>query len=211
METRQRLIYATTAVVAAAWILLDQATKMAAVRTWSVQEPTDIGPVVLRLIYNEGGAFSMPIRLPWFFIAVTVIVCVLVIRALPTTHTLSVAAAYGLVVGGAVGNGADRLFRDGAVVDMIDLDFPPLESFPVFNIADVGITVGAVMVVVLMMLHDRREAAARQAVLDEDGTGTAPQEPIGDGATAGGAPPARPSDEAPVVDEPHDGRVPSEG
>jgi signal peptidase II len=169
MDTRRRLVYATTAVVAVAWVVLDQATKMVAVRTWSEQPPTDLGPVVLRLIYNDGGAFSLPIRLPWVFIAVTVVVCALVLRALPETRSLGVATAYGLVVGGAIGNGADRIFRGGAVVDMIDLDFPPLQGFPVFNVADIGITIGAAMVALLMVLHDRREQASRKsAVLDDE-------------------------------------------
>lgn len=156
--------------VAVVWIVLDQATKMAAVRTYSVHPPDDLGPVVLRLIYNDGGAFSMPIRLPWVFVAVTILVCVLVARALPQTESLGLAGAYGLVVGGAIGNGADRIFRDGAVVDMIDLDFPPLASFPVFNVADIGITVGAVLVAVLMLQADRRERLAQQAVLEDDDT-----------------------------------------
>lgn len=164
---RRRLVTATTIVVAVAWAVLDQATKMAAVRTYSTRPPDDLGPVVLRLIYNEGGAFSMPIRLPWVFVAVTVLVCVLVARALPQTSSLGLAGAYGLVTGGAIGNGLDRIFRDGAVVDMIDLDFPPLQSFPVFNVADVGITVGAVLVAVLMVLEDRRAQAAQATVTDD--------------------------------------------
>ncbi len=179
-------MYATTAVVAVVWVVLDQATKMAAVRTYSTQPPDDLGPLVLRLIYNEGGAFSLPIELPWLFVAVTVLVCVLVARALPDTHSLGLATAYGLVVGGAIGNAADRIFRDGAVVDMLDLDFPPLESFPVFNVADIGITVGAVAVAVLMFLAERRAVTGQdRAVLDDTDAAASPE---GD----------RPRDEAPA-------------
>lgn len=155
---RRRLVYATTIVVAILWVALDQIAKLAAVRTYSVQPPQDLGPVVLRLIYNEGGAFSLPLRVPWLFVAVTVLVCILVARALSDTRSVGLSAAYGLVVGGAIGNAADRIFRDGAVVDMIDLDFPPLESFPVFNVADIGITVGAAFVAAFMLWADRIEA-----------------------------------------------------
>lgn len=154
----RRLIYATTAVIASSWTLLDQATKVWAVRTLENQPPNDLGPLVLRVIRNQGGAFSLPIDLPILFVAVAVIVLVLVIRALPDTTSVLLAAAYGLVVGGALGNGADRIFRDsGAVVDMLDLDFPPLESFPVFNVADIGITIGALLVALLLLLAERRE------------------------------------------------------
>ncbi|CAN5130708.1 signal peptidase II [soil metagenome] len=187
LRPSNRLVYVVTLVVAAAWVLLDQATKMAAVRAFGDGMSLDLGPVVLRLIYNEGGAFSLPIQLPWLFVGVTVIVCVLVARALPDTDSLGLAAAYGLVVGGAIGNGADRIFRDGAVVDMIDLDFWPLQGFPVFNVADIGITVGAALVAILMVLADRRETAASQAVLeddDEDGTATARSGESGDDAPA---------------------------
>ncbi|MGI9016665.1 MAG: signal peptidase II [Euzebya sp.] len=179
MEPRRRLIFATTAVVAVCWVVLDQATKMMAVRTYSVQPPRDLGPVVLRLIYNEGGAFSLPIQLPWLFVAVTVIVCVLVARALPDTRSAGLASAYGLVVGGAIGNAADRIFRGGAVVDMIDLDFPPLRNFPVFNVADIGITVGAALVAILMFMADRSQRRAHDpAVLDEVDT-TVVSAPVG--------------------------------
>jgi signal peptidase II len=168
---RLRLVYLTTTVVAFVWVLIDQATKIAAVRTFEADPtPLDYGPIIFRLIYNPGGAFSMPIELPWLFVAVTVIVCVLVAKALPDTRSLSLASAYGLVVGGAIGNGADRIFRDGEVVDMIDLDFAPFERFPVFNVADIGITVGALLVAVLMTVADRRERAA-QAVLEDDDEG----------------------------------------
>ena len=58
---------------------------------------------------------------------------------------LPVALAMGLLLGGAVGNLLDRVFRApgllrGAVVDFVDLQF-----WPVFNVADMGITVGCVM------------------------------------------------------------------
>ncbi len=192
MENRLRPVYVTTAVVAIAWVVLDQATKMVAVRTWSVQPPTDFGPVILRLIYNEGGAFSLPLKLPWIFIVVTVVVCFLVIRALPSTKSLALAGAYGLVMGGAIGNGADRVFRSGAVVDMIDLDFPPLTGFPVFNVADIGITVGAALVAVLMFLHERQAAAVQPAVLHEDAGDPEPTVEEEPAAEAGPPPPPPP-------------------
>ena len=165
-QDRSKLVYATTLVVAVVWIVLDQATKIAAVRSLEGQVPNDLGPLVLRVIRNTGGAFSLPLRLPWVFVLVAVVVTVLVIRALPQTRSLGLATAYGLVVGGAIGNGADRIFRDGAVVDMLDLDFAPLQNFPVFNVADIGITVGALLVAVLMVLEDRRLAREEPAVLE---------------------------------------------
>jgi signal peptidase II len=174
---RSKLVYATTLVVAVVWVVLDQATKIAAVRSLEGQVPNDLGPLVLRVIRNTGGAFSLPLRLPWVFVLVAIIVTVLVIRALPQTRSLGLATAYGLVVGGAIGNGADRIFRDGAVVDMLDLDFAPLQNFPVFNVADIGITVGAMLVAVLMVLEDRRLAREEPAVLEPLARGGGAAEP----------------------------------
>lgn len=165
----RRLVYATTIVVAAVWVAIDQVTKLAAVRTYSVEPARDLGPVVLRLIHNEGGAFSLPIRLPWLFVAVTLLVCVLVARALPDTRSVGLAAAYGLVVGGALGNAVDRVLRDGAVVDMIDLDFWPLQTFPVFNVADIGISVGAAAVAALLYWSDGVVDEAAGSVDEEPG------------------------------------------
>ena len=59
---------------------------------------------------------------------------------------------------------------------MLDLDFWPLERFPVFNIADIGITVGALFVGIFMVMLERREAALDDPVvidgMDEDPPGS---------------------------------------
>ena len=59
----------------------------------------------------------------------------------------------GMLLGGALGNGIDRIFR-GFVVDFIELAFI---RFPVFNIADIAITLGAVLLVVIITLGDKNK------------------------------------------------------
>ncbi|HVM00263.1 MAG TPA: signal peptidase II [Egibacteraceae bacterium] len=156
-----RLVKVTTFGVAAIWLLLDQATKVLAV----AQLPAtgivgvELGFVDLRLVRNPGGAFGIP-GFPGLFLVVTLLVLVLVVRALPRTDRLSLAVVYGLVTGGALGNVTDRLLRDpgfpsGHVVDFIDLGW-----WPVFNLADVGIVVGAVGIAILLTIVDREERAA---------------------------------------------------
>lgn len=167
-ETRplvsRRLVYVTTLGVAAIWLLLDQATKVLAVELLPATGVvgTSVGPFDLRIVRNPGGAFGIP-AFPWLFLIVTLLVIVLVVRALPRTDRLSLAAVYGLVSGGALGNVTDRLVRppgfpSGHVVDFIDLGW-----WPVFNVADVGIVVGAVGIAVLLTIVDREERAAAQA------------------------------------------------
>lgn len=163
-----RLSSVTAGVVAAAWFLLDQATKLLAVARLEGREPIDLGVIVLRVVRNPGGAFSLPGLFPGVFVIVTVVVLVLVVRALPHTDRLWLAAGYGLVTGGALGNCADRLFRapgfpNGHVVDFFEFGFV---TFPVFNVADIGITVGAMLVGILLLQIDRQERARRRAGSD---------------------------------------------
>jgi signal peptidase II len=68
----------------------------------------------------------------------------------------------GLMLGGAVGNLIDRAIH-GYVVDFIDLTFWPLQTFPVWNIADSAVTVGTIVLLLLMVLEERREAASKRA------------------------------------------------
>lgn len=172
-----RLVAITTFGIAAIWLLLDQATKVLAVARLPATGVTgaELGIFDLRLVRNPGGAFGIP-GFPGLFLIVTALVVVLVVRALPRTDRLMLAVVYGLVTGGALGNVADRLLREpgfpsGHVVDFVDLGW-----WPVFNLADVGIVVGAVGIAVLLTIVDREERAAeaeraaRQSVRPESST-----------------------------------------
>jgi signal peptidase II len=135
---------------------LDRATKLWAEATLP-GAPIDLVPGVLTLRFteNSGGAFSIGRSAPWFFVGVTTIVS-LVIVATAFRHTnRAVAAALGSVLGGALGNLTDRAIRApglrGHVVDFIDL-----HVWPVFNLADSAIVVGAI-VLAWIGFRDREE------------------------------------------------------
>jgi signal peptidase II len=124
---------------------LDRVTKVWAEATLP-GSPIDVVPGVftLRFTTNSGGAFSIGQRAPWFFVGVTAVV-VAIILATSFRHTSRVASAsLGLVLGGALGNLTDRAFRGqgmrGRVVDFIDF-----HVWPVFNLADCAIVVGAIL------------------------------------------------------------------
>jgi signal peptidase II len=109
-------------------------------------DPIDVVPGVLTLRFttNSGGAFSIGQRAPWFFVGVTAVV-VAVILATSFRHTSRlVGASLGLVLGGALGNLTDRAIRApglrGRVVDFVDF-----HVWPVFNLADSAIVVGAIL------------------------------------------------------------------
>ena len=105
---------------------------------------------------NTGAAFSVGAGKTWLFIAVTVVFFCVVVYAL-RKKWFTGASVWGLalVVGGAVGNLIDRVVR-GFVVDMIEVEFI---RFPVFNVADCCICIGAAVIVLVVLLEDKKHEA----------------------------------------------------
>ena len=141
--------------VAAVVVAVDQLTKSLAVDALSDGPIHLVWTLSLDLSFNSGAAFSMGRGMtPFITVAAVVLVGVLLVVSHRADHTPT-AAALGLVLGGALGNLTDRLLRghDGAVVDFIDLEW-----WPVFNVADIAISVGAAL---LVLMSFRREPAER--------------------------------------------------
>ena len=131
--------------MAAAVVVLDALTKQ-----WAVSALADgpiglFGSVRLALTHNKAGAFGLGgAFVPFLAVAALGLVVYMVATGSATAHP-AVAVALGLVLGGAFGNMADRVFRApgflrGAVVDFVDLRF-----WPVFNLADSAITCGCIL------------------------------------------------------------------
>lgn len=135
-------------VVCASVVLVDQVAKGLALRV--LAEPVPLVPgFALRLSYNTGAAFSTGSGLTPLItlIASTVVVSAVLVAPRVVSHRWAVAG--GLVVGGAAGNLVDRLIRPpgfarGAVVDYLDVSW-----FAVFNLADVALSCGAALWVLL--------------------------------------------------------------
>jgi signal peptidase II len=169
-----RLVWVVWGAVALAIVVIDQATKAIAVAELS-DRVIDLGLIDLRLVRNPNAAFDIP-GFPGMFLLVAVVVITMVVRTLPHTDRLSLAAGYGLLTGGALGNAVDRVarfpgFPNGHVVDFFDLRW-----YPVFNIADSAIVGGAIGLGLLLVIaerQERREAAAkptRRSVRPDAGT-----------------------------------------
>jgi signal peptidase II len=131
---------------AAAVVGVDQLTK-----TWALHHTVDpihiIGTLRLALTFNPGAAFGLGRGItPVLVLGAIVLVVVLLGLGRTASRTASVpaAVAMGVLLGGACGNLVDRLVRhnNGAVIDFIDLRW-----WPVFNVADAAITVGAILLV----------------------------------------------------------------
>jgi signal peptidase II len=135
-----RVVAAAAAVVVA----IDQITKTLALRTLADGPIHLFWTLRLNLSFNSGLAFSLGTGLTtWItFAAILLVVGLLVVSRRVTS--LSMAIALGLVLGGALGNLTDRLVRGhgGAVIDFIDFQW-----WPVFNVADMAISIGAVLLV----------------------------------------------------------------
>ena len=110
-------------------------------------------------VQNQGAAFSILSGKLSVLSLVSVVFCVGVIvywiKKKPT-HPL-LCTALTMMFAGAFGNAIDRIFR-GFVVDYIQTTFI---TFPVFNIADIGITVGAALLVLYVILFDKEDNDAK--------------------------------------------------
>ncbi len=132
----------STLLVALLVVAADQVTKSLAVSRLSSGPVHLIGPFSFELAYNTGVAFSIGTGLTLPIVVIVVVVVALVAWFGRTVPNRAAAIAVGLILGGAVGNLSDRLFRGhhGAVVDFIYSGF-----WPTFNVADASIVCGCVL------------------------------------------------------------------
>ncbi len=151
---RTRLMTIITLVVFVLWVAIDQISKFWVLDTYEGGGLLNLDWVIVHLVWNPGAAFNLPMPTPVIQGAVALLAAFLIARALPKTNSVILAVCYGAILGGALGNLIDRFIHDGKVVDFIDLNFWPLQSFPVFNVADIGISVGTFIVIIGVALHD---------------------------------------------------------
>ena len=153
---------------AGAAYLLDRVSKVWVERTLP-GSPVDLIPGVLTLRFttNSGGAFSIGGSAPWLFATATIVVSVLIVATAFRHRSALTAVALGLILGGALGNLTDRISRgpgfSGRVVDFVDL-----HVWPIFNVADSAIVVGAILLAVSSARSERAEAGGGRAGREPD-------------------------------------------
>ncbi|PRZ31678.1 signal peptidase II [Antricoccus suffuscus] len=143
-------------VVGAVALLLDILTKVLVVATLSDQPPLRLlgGAVYFTLARNSGAAFSLGTGMTIVFTLLALIVVLVIVRTARKLYSRGWAISLGLVLGGALGNLVDRMFRHpgpfrGAVIDFISVFDPWGRTWPIFNLADSAIVVGGVLAVIL--------------------------------------------------------------
>ena len=161
-------------------IVLDVFTKRWALLSLAGR-PSELfgGLVPLTLAFNKGAAFGISVGddSRWFFVPVTIVALVILGMLLRQAgrHDYLRIVSLTLVVSGAVGNLYDRLRWSRGVVDFIgpiDLIF---WDFPIFNVADMAISCGAVLLALSFWEEERREKAAEAAATGSVSGESAPE------------------------------------
>jgi len=142
-------------------LLLDRITKWIVQSRFALYEQVDVLGSVIRLTYihNPGAAFGLYLG-PWSR-QIFLVLSAVAIAVLAALYWFTPAAerarllAIALICGGALGNFVDRLRSAHGVVDFVDVGFGTLR-WPVFNVADMAVTTGAIVLALSLWREDRR-------------------------------------------------------
>ena len=163
------MLYAIVAVIA---LIIDQAVKYwttANIVLNTGEKALIPGLIHLTNIHNTGAAFSILEGARWFFVILCLVFVALIVYVLITDIISAPVARWAavIVMAGAVGNCIDRLIC-GYVVDMLEFE-GFMSWFPVFNVADIFITVGGVVFVIFTLLEKPAAKPAKAGAPAESG------------------------------------------
>lgn len=141
--------YILAVIVGALVLVADQYTKMLVAANLELGVSSEFikGILDLTYIHNTGGAWGMLSGYTWLLVSVTLVimlVCIALLMRYGVKNKL-IFWALILVLSGGIGNMIDRIFRDGEVIDFLHFAF--WRDFPVFNIADIAIVIGAFLLI----------------------------------------------------------------
>ena len=135
-------------------VLIDQVTKAWAIATLADADPiTVIDPLLtLTFVRNPGAAFGMGTQFTGVFTVLAATVTIFIVWYARRVRDMWWALALGLILGGALGNFIDRLAQPPGAGSGHVVDFLRIPNWPVFNVADMAVVGGAVLIVVLSLL-----------------------------------------------------------
>jgi signal peptidase II len=136
-------LFATAAIA----YTLDRVTKLWAESTLAARPPIVVIPHMVDLGYttNSGGAFGLGQSAWWIFALASSAVSIAIVISAFRVHRVLIAVALGLILGGALGNLTDRVINDDGFLRGHVVDFIDFHVWPVFNLADSSIVIGAVL------------------------------------------------------------------
>ncbi|MDY6086013.1 MAG: signal peptidase II [Peptoniphilaceae bacterium] len=147
-------------IIAGLWVVLDQATKAWAREALAGGDVVEVlgKALTFRYLENRGAAFGILQGNTTFFILITVLAAILLLVMMRRYRHMGwpLLLSLGLILGGAIGNGIDRLWL-GYVVDFIQVDRVDFYQFPIFNVADIGVTVGVILFALLVLFSDAKD------------------------------------------------------
>jgi signal peptidase II len=159
--------------IAVAVYAADVITKVVALSALEGKEPVRAlgGLVYLQILRNPGAGFSLATDFTWVFASISIGVVIAIVWFTPKVRSLGWAVGLGLMLGSALGNLTDRLFRApgpmlGHVIDFVSPFAPNADVFPVFNVADAALVTGGALVVLMSLLgreYDGRVTVRKNA------------------------------------------------
>lgn len=160
----------TLVLVASLVLVADLASKIAAVARLEGETPVELagGLLTLRVIRNPGAAFGLAEGFTVLFTCVAVGVAVAILRTARRLVSRPWAVSLGLLLGGALGNLVDRVFRDPGPLRGHVVDFLELPHWPVFNVADSAIVCGGVLAVLLAGRGVHLDGTRGEETVEED-------------------------------------------
>lgn len=150
---RQGHLVGLTLSVAAFVVVIDQITKLLAIRYLEGQDPIELlgGLITLTFLRNPGAAFGFGTGYTFVFTAIATVVAVFIIRKSRQIGSIGWAIALGGLLGGAVGNLIDRVFREPGLFQGHVVDWITFPNFAVFNLADASIVCSSLLMVLLAL------------------------------------------------------------
>lgn len=163
--------YILAAVTGVIVLVADQFTKVFVSNNFEMAKSYEFLPGLIDITYihNDGAAWGMLGGYTWLLLSITIVVmlgCIALLLKWGLRDKLIFWSAM-LVLSGGVGNMIDRIFRGGNVIDFLHFEFWP--TFPVFNVADCAIVVGAGLIILSLFksIIDEQRQKSRAAVADQ--------------------------------------------
>ncbi len=156
--------YLLAVITAAIFLVADQVTKYIVMSNMTLNQSIGFidGFMDFTYIHNDGGAWGMLGGQRWILLAVTALAMVLILLMLIKYGRKSKLLFWAgcLVMAGGIGNMIDRIFRGGEVVDFLHATFI---DFPVFNVADCAVVIGAGLLILYFVLDTVKEYKEKKA------------------------------------------------
>ena len=163
--------YILAAITAILVLVADQFSKVFVSNNFEMAKSYEFLPGIIDITYihNDGAAWGMLGGYTWLLLSITIVVmlaCIALLLKWGLRDKITFWSAM-LILSGGVGNMIDRIFRGGNVIDFLHFEFWP--TFPVFNVADCAICVGAGLIILSLFksIVDEQKKKPRIAVTEQ--------------------------------------------